>query len=178
LTELELPKPHQMLADANLHWYFQFSGAMARFLSERATVGMIGCRDIGARLQVAFEIGRVRSWIVRGESKYPGAETEPHWPDGFHRVMESLEVTERGQPFLIGAGFLGKIYCHRVKELGGVAIDVGSLLDAWSEVDSRLRFPKFRELFSIDHYKRLSTTDLRTALTAACKEADIQQACF
>lgn len=178
LTEWGFPKPNQMLADANLHWYFQFSGAMTRILSDRSTVGVIGCRDLEERLKSTFQIKNVKTWIVRGENGFPGTQAEPHWPDGFHRVMETLEVAERGQPFLIGAGFLGKIYCHRVKELGGVAIDVGSLLDAWAGIDSRLRFPRFRELFSIDHHTRLSTTDLRAALTAACEEADIQQASF
>jgi hypothetical protein len=174
----ELPKQHQILADANLHWYLQFSGAMIRILQARAIVGVIGCRDIETRLKSSFEVRRVRTWIVRGESQFPGTEGEPHWPDGFCRVMESLEVTEPGQPFLIGAGGLGKIYCHRVKQLGGVAIDVGSLLDAWAGVESRLRFPRFPELFSIDHHTRLATTDLRAALTAACEEADIKHAVF
>jgi hypothetical protein len=73
--------------------------------------------------------------------------------------METLHVAWPGQAFLIGAGVLGKVYCHRVKELGGVAIDVGSLIDAWAGVESRLRFARFRECFSIDRHERLGSTD-------------------
>lgn len=178
LKEWELPKSHQKLADQSLHWYLQLSGAMGRILHGCATVGVIGCRDLEALLKASFEVGRIRTWLVRGEAKFPGTASEHHWPDGFHRVMETLHVTERGQLFLVGAGVLGKIYCHRVKELGGVAIDVGSVVDAWAGVDSRLRFPKFRELFSVDRHKHVDTTDLRATLRVACKQADIQQAVF
>jgi hypothetical protein len=178
LIDWGLPSEHQLIADANIHWYLQFSGAMADILRNCAVLGVIGCRDIEAELRVNFQIGKVMTWIVRGENSFPGSASEPHWPDGFHRVMDSVKVVQEGQPFLIGAGVLGKIYCQRVKELGGVAIDVGSVIDAWAGVDSRLRFPRFRELFSIDRANRLGPMDRRSALLSACEEAGIKEAVF
>ena len=43
-----------------------------------------------------------------------------------------------GAVFLVGAGALGKIYCQWIKERGGIALDIGSMCDAWAEV-GRLR---------------------------------------
>jgi hypothetical protein len=42
--------------------------------------------------------------------------------------------------FLIGAGFLGKIYCNEVKRCGGRVFDSGRLFDFWGGmrvIDSR-----------------------------------------
>jgi hypothetical protein len=33
--------------------------------------------------------------------------------------------------WLIAAGYLGKIYCDEVREAGGIALDVGSVVDGW-----------------------------------------------
>jgi len=37
-----------------------------------------------------------------------------------------------GKLFLVGAGFLGKIYCDLIKRHGGIALDVGSMMDRWA----------------------------------------------
>jgi hypothetical protein len=38
-----------------------------------------------------------------------------------------------GKLFLVGAGIMGKHYCHVIKSLGGVAVDIGSVFDAWAK---------------------------------------------
>jgi hypothetical protein len=63
LKEWGLPERHQLLADSNLHWYLQFSGAMARILEGRAMIGVVGCRDIEALLKSTFNVGSV-SWTL------------------------------------------------------------------------------------------------------------------
>ncbi len=42
-----------------------------------------------------------------------------------------------GDLVLVGAGIFGKIYCNDIKKQGGVAIDVGSMMDAWAGVKTR-----------------------------------------
>jgi len=32
---------------------------------------------------------------------------------------------------------LGKIYCDRIRELGGIALDIGALADAWVGKNTR-----------------------------------------
>jgi hypothetical protein len=51
------------------------------------------------------------------------------WPQGHDRVAAELEVRERGEVFLVGAGLFGKDLCVRIRELGGIALDMGSVLD-------------------------------------------------
>jgi hypothetical protein len=48
----------------------------------------------------------------------------------YQRVLGWIEQTIRlGMLVLVAAGILGKIYCHAISEKGGIAIDVGSVLD-------------------------------------------------
>lgn len=51
--------------------------------------------------------------------------------------MSELVVHNKGDIFLIGGGPLGKVYYQKVKELGGIALDVGSTFDAWAGVATR-----------------------------------------
>ncbi len=53
-----------------------------------------------------------------------------HYPDVFNNTMQRIEQEcEIGDLYLIGAGLLGKIYCSKVKEKGGIALDIGSVFD-------------------------------------------------
>ena len=134
--------PSQPLADAGMHWFLQWSGALAYLLRHRDCIGVIGCRDIGPQIAEAFCLGSVRTYLVRGESAYPGAISKPHWPDGYNEVMGQLESIRPGSVFLVGAGLLGKIYCDKIKSKGGIAIDIGSILDSWANVPSRVILDK------------------------------------
>ena len=55
--------------------------------------------------------------------------------------------------FLVGAGVLGKIYCDRIKARGGVALDVGSILDSWAMIPSRDPFKTTTPAFTLEHFK-------------------------
>jgi hypothetical protein len=53
----------------------------------------------------------------------------PIWPDFYRRLEEEIEVREQGEVFLVGAGLFGKSLCVRIRERGGIALDMGSTLD-------------------------------------------------
>lgn len=150
-----LDRSNQARCDANMHWYLQFSGAIASLLLQRGLVSVIGCRVLEKELQRVFHIRSIRTFPVRGEERHPGSVTEPHWPLGFSLVKEQVERTVPGTIFLVGAGPLGKIYCHWVKEKGGVALDIGSLLDGWAGIASRIRYGAFPELFSLAYLNNI-----------------------
>lgn len=152
-----LCSPSQLFADGVLHWYLQWSGALALLLRGRDFVGVIGCRDIGPQIAKTFGIGSVQTYLVRGEHRFPGPVLEPHWPDGFNRVMEQLESVRPGMTFLVAAGILGKIYCDRIKAKGGVALDIGSILDSWAMIPSRVSFETESPAFTLDHFKSIGT---------------------
>jgi len=64
-----------------------------------------------------------------------------HFKGHYRKVMKAIRNNvKRHDLFLVGAGFLGKIYCDEVKRLGGRAFDSGRLFDFWSgsrNIDSR-----------------------------------------
>lgn len=161
----------QLFTDSGAHWYLQWSGALAHLLRGRDCVGIIGCRDIGPQIADAFALGSVRTYLVRGEHSFPGSVSEPHWPDGFKRVMEQLEDVRPGMAFLVGAGVLGKIYCDRIKTRGGIALDVGSILDSWALISSRDPFTTASSAFTLEHFKTVGTGwEQMNASLRKCKE--------
>ena len=106
-------------------------------------LGLISCRDIAEELQALFGIRATRWYGVRGEDvthftdfdiDQPGPIETMHYPDGYRQLYEELTVPFPGALFLVGAGAFGKIYCHWIKQRGGVAIDIGSLFDSWAGV--------------------------------------------
>ena len=126
-----------MVGDAALHFYLQWSGALGRLLRAARRVSVIGCRDVAPMLAAQGGIS-ARQWLVRGEADFPGTVAEPHWPQGYRRVLAAIIAdVEPGELVLVGAGVLGKAYGEAVRRRGGVAVDLGSVLDGWAGVMSR-----------------------------------------
>lgn len=105
-------------------------------------IGLIGCRDIRQALREKAGIDVTVFFSVPEEHQYKETASSDqlqvrHFPDVFHHIDDCLRVEFPGQIFLIGAGHLGKYYCHLVKQGGGIAIDVGSLLDKWAGLTTR-----------------------------------------
>ncbi|WP_296712621.1 tetratricopeptide repeat protein [Rhodoblastus sp.] len=96
---------------------------------------------LAERLARFHGIDLFREWLVPGESRLPeavrGRSGSAHFPDRFNELMSTLQVPKRGAVFLVAAGLLGKIYCHRIKQLGGIALDVGACVDAWMGFKTR-----------------------------------------
>lgn len=57
--------------------------------------------------------------------------TESIYPDSYDRVQKAIDVPQYGRLVLIGAGIPGKAYAATIKRQGGIALDLGGLLDAW-----------------------------------------------
>jgi hypothetical protein len=53
-----------------------------------------------------------------------------HVPDRYRTIRSELDFPP-GTLVLVGAGIPGKVYCQWLKESGCVALDVGSIFDAW-----------------------------------------------
>jgi hypothetical protein len=172
IEHYHLDSPSQIMTDSAFHWYLQWSGAIAYLLRGLPQVSVIGCRDIGPQIAETFGIGTVRTYLVRGEHKAPGTITLPHWPDGFAEVMRQLDVIPPGSIFLVAAGVLGKIYCDRIKAKGGVALDIGALLDSWANVPSRARYVTFPAEFTLEYFKTVGQEwdQMLAALDRCAKE--------
>ncbi len=60
-----------------------------------------------------------------------GASAAGYFPDEHQHKLESLVVPFLGAVFLVSAGVLGKLWCARIKTLGGIAIEIGDLARRW-----------------------------------------------
>jgi tetratricopeptide (TPR) repeat protein len=122
-----------------IHRLMPFYG---KILADLEFLGIVTCHiELGAILQRAHRIKTVRVYQVPGEFGQPQlsdrARAGRHFPDRYEALCESLAVPFEGALFLVGAGLLGKVYCKIIKERGGIAIDVGSVMDAWMGLNTR-----------------------------------------
>jgi len=91
--------------------------------------------DIAGALQRRFNREVCQVVLIPAEEKYqhrsPGGVHQSHYPAVFEELRRTLTVREPGELFLVAAGILGKSYCAWIKQRGGIALDVGSMIDLW-----------------------------------------------
>lgn len=113
----------------DLGWALEISGQIDRLIARcTGIIGPINPSDL-RRVPRSAPV----EWLqVPGELRfYPessGIETS-HWGK-FESIVE--HDFRAGQVWLVGAGILGKVYCAAIKRSGGVAIDIGSVMDVWA----------------------------------------------
>lgn len=134
------------LCSAEAHIHLHQSDLYGIFLRGLDWLGIITCRDVEKRISAHWGIAHVERYNIPEEFHYATHKhsVKRHYPDRFDELMANLRVPFRGAPFLVGGGVLGKIYCHRIKELGGIAIDIGSVFDCWARKNSRGSVKKMR----------------------------------
>jgi hypothetical protein len=111
--------------------------SLATLLDGQRQISVISCRDVKPILQTKYGVEDVNVYQVpsqyimrRVDGDYEAAlHGVAIWPDFYRRLHADLSVRRRGEVFLVGAGLLGKGLCIRVKQLGGIALDLGWLLD-------------------------------------------------
>lgn len=133
-----------LLTDAAIHRYLQIGLFYRDLLDRLPFCGLVTCRDLAPEISRVFRIERVEQYLIPGEARHPGPRRGEHFPARFRELQGTLAVPFPGAVFLVGAGALGKIYCHWIKERGGIALDVGSICDAWAGAGGRLRKPCHR----------------------------------
>ncbi len=106
-------------------------GRLARAAQE---VLLVGPWDLTREIGHAFGVDRIRHIAVPGHHTWRGHAGCGHFPDLYKFVEKEIHRKGglAGTLALVGAGILGKHYCRLIKDLGGVALDVGSVLDAWA----------------------------------------------
>lgn len=111
--------------------------ALPALLDGQRTASVVSCRNIGSTLEadhgpmdvVVYQVPS--QYVVRDvDGPYEAALHDvPIWPDFYRRLHAEIAVRDRGEIFLVGAGLFGKDLCIRIRELGGIALDMGSTLD-------------------------------------------------
>lgn len=93
----------------------------------------IGCRDLVAGFMKRYRTQRVDWYEVAPEAKFTTYDGPPHYPDQYNKVEKWMDfINPKGRILLVGAGIVGKIYCNWWRDRGGVAMDVGSVMDEWA----------------------------------------------
>jgi hypothetical protein len=113
------------------------SGALNQILESVDEVGLVTARPelqdlVARRFDVSTKAVIVPDKFIEAPS------VARHVPDRYHTIRSDFSFPE-GSLVLVGAGIPGKAYCQWLKEAGCVAIDVGSVFDAWVGKASRPR---------------------------------------
>ena len=164
---------------------------LGRLLANQDVVGFVSPHaGLAHAARQWLHINRVVEHVVPGEMRLnlsDGLQADTsHFPAVYEQVLASLEVPRPGCVFLVAAGLLGKIYCARIKALGGVALDIGALADAWMGRDTRNGHyrtrPPLPRAWTVDEAAQAVTGCLSIgktgsmALTAALTAASDRQA--
>jgi hypothetical protein len=119
----------QRFCSAWIHWELLATGALNEILHEVEEVGLVASRpELGELVARRFNL-RTRTVIVPDKNVVVPGPGE-HVPDRYRNIRSELDFPA-GTLVLVGAGIPGKVYCQWLKESGCVALDVGSVFDAW-----------------------------------------------
>ena len=94
---------------------------------------------ISPSLPKGLEGQPIEHFVIPGEHWFrkDTSGEHAHYPVVFERCLDWISRTvQPGQLWLVGAGILGKIYCQAIRAQGGVAVDVGSVIDLSSGVSN------------------------------------------
>ncbi|HMI19321.1 MAG TPA: hypothetical protein VK533_07235 [Sphingomonas sp.] len=139
----KLPDAQRRIVDSACHIELDRGDPfLANLLSGLDFLGVIGPHpDLAVRLQARLGIGQVVSYDIPGEGRLgrlrEAGDRGRHFPEIYDRLMTELTVPHPGAVFLVAGGLLGKIYCGRIRDLGGIALDIGAVADAWMGFNTR-----------------------------------------
>ncbi|MFA0426720.1 hypothetical protein [Vibrio sp. 10N.222.51.C5] len=127
----------QSFMNVNTHYHLGENIRFKDVLNQADKVIAITCRNIDLlsdQLNKPIDVISIPSEHRHSNNMY----SKNHFPDRFYEIERELEIKVTSKTVvLIGAGILAKVYCDIVKSNGGIAIDVGSLMDAVENVSSR-----------------------------------------
>lgn len=119
----------------------QLLGHYEKIFAGREAVGVISSYpELGTLMKQRFRIGNVVEHVIPKQAvfmKLADRKNSQHYPDVFHKIVDSIAPIKAGMPYLVSGGLLAKHYCHVIKSRGGVAIDTGSVPEIWMNIPNR-----------------------------------------
>ena len=132
------------------HYDYHNSGEIFKLLRQQKKIGLISCRHrLPGLLEKLFNIS-VRFHEIPGMFRdIPLENNVPDYIEQLESVLSQKQLVEfPGMLYLVGGGLYGKLYCQLIKSQGGIALDLGSLFDAWLGIPSRPTV--YRAMFDAD----------------------------
>jgi hypothetical protein len=129
---------HVQFCSAWIHYGFHSSGAIFDLLKQEAKIGLITCRsELQGLLKDFFNLSVKYIEIPDMYRDAPSPKSPHGYISQLENVFSQRLVEHPGMVYLVGGGLYGKLYCNLIKSQGGIAIDLGSLFDAWLGIPSR-----------------------------------------
>lgn len=118
------------------HYELQVEGFWDAWLASLDEVCLITSKTVlKDKLEARFNLS---CDLISVSGKFAEAKPERLQLDAdFDAVVERLQCTAKGRVHIVAAGIVGKYYCHVIKQAGGIALDLGALVDFWAGVPSR-----------------------------------------
>jgi hypothetical protein len=132
---------NKLYCSNNIQAYLWESGFLEKLITGLPSITIINHNDLEYKIKNRFKIGKV-TWIKTVGSARDYANECDHFEDVFpYRYIEIKDELRTelhtGEVFLVGMACLSKPICKTIKLLGGIAIDIGSVLDGWAGRKSR-----------------------------------------
>ncbi len=131
-----VPLRTSVTCDIDFAYQMLDDGSYYKILHGLPALNYISCRDLDEGFKRKYAIDRVNKYTIAPESKFTsGYDGEVHYPTQFNKASRWMDVVSRDFPgslLLVGAGVIGKIYCNWWRDRGGVAVDVGGVMDLWA----------------------------------------------
>jgi len=126
---------------------------LSSLLDGQQKISVISCRNLAPVIEERYGVKDIcvyqipSQYIVREvDDEYEAALHGVRiWPGFYSELRSSLKVREPGEIFLVGGGLFGKDLCIRIRELGGIALDLGSCLDKMAGKATRGRKAPHRQ---------------------------------
>ncbi len=144
----------QIITSAHLNIDFNYWNLYEYIFSEVNSCTVISSHSgLPAILSERYGFKDVKVIRLAGEYAYLKGQYRKNYvapyPERHGEIMLELEQSSGGL-FLVAAGVLGKLYCQRIKEKGGIALDIGAVADYWQGHVTRshkLNFTTLREVY-------------------------------
>ena len=144
--------PGLSLCDQMIHTELHHDQLITPLMKKIKSITIISCLDgLPAKINELFGIEDIEFIKIPSETYAPHLYGERHlnislhYPHAFWPTVQRLSTYHNGRVFLIAAGTFGKYYAAIIKRHGGIALDLGSLVDGWMKLASR---PGYAEFFA------------------------------
>jgi hypothetical protein len=110
-------------------------------LIEGRDIVLVTChRDLGDAVGARFGARDVQVLTVPAQSVLQTGGRGPtgHFPGRYREIVAELARIPPGALVLVGAGILAEPYCEAARRAGAVAVDIGSAIDVWAGVKTRV----------------------------------------